>query len=139
MNEPDKRAKVIAELERVADEANPWKKSPPLRCDISYPLLKDALALLKAQEPRVMSLEEVQTLRANDVVWLEDKGKPNIIPGIVRNRHLWPHSTTMVTNFMHVDGCKVTAGDDDYGKRWRCWTSRPTDEHREATPWERLN
>jgi hypothetical protein len=97
---------------------------------------RDALALLKAQEPRVITLEEVQALHANDVVWLEDKGKPNIIPGIVRNRHLWPHSATMVTNFMRGDGCKVTADDDDYGKRWRCWTSRPTDAQREATPWK---
>ena len=24
---------------------------------------------------------------------------------------------------------------DDYGKRFRLWTSRPTDEQREATPW----
>ena len=23
-----------------------------------------------------------------------------------------------------------------YGYEWRCWTSRPTDEQREATPWE---
>lgn len=22
-----------------------------------------------------------------------------------------------------------------YGSKWRCWTSRPTDEQREATPW----
>ena len=26
-------------------------------------------------------------------------------------------------------------GDSGYGKTWRCWTSRPTDEQREATPW----
>ena len=25
---------------------------------------------------------------------------------------------------------------DDYGITWRCWTSHPTDEQREATPWE---
>ena len=24
---------------------------------------------------------------------------------------------------------------DEYGKTWRCWTSRPTDEQMEATPW----
>lgn len=24
---------------------------------------------------------------------------------------------------------------DDYGITWRCWTSRPTDAQREATPW----
>ena len=43
--------KVIAKIERVVDEANPWKESPPVRCDIPYPLLIDALTLLKAQEP----------------------------------------------------------------------------------------
>lgn len=25
---------------------------------------------------------------------------------------------------------------DDYGKTWRCWASRPTDEEREAAAWE---
>jgi len=44
------REKVIRELDKVADEANPWKDQPPLRCDISYPLLVDALALLKEQK-----------------------------------------------------------------------------------------
>jgi hypothetical protein len=24
---------------------------------------------------------------------------------------------------------------EDYLTRWRCWTSRPTDAQREATPW----
>ena len=91
--------------------------------------------MMEEYMPRVMSLEEVQALHANDVVWLEDKGKPNIIPGIVRNRHLWPHSVAMVTNFMRGDGCKVTAGDDDYGKRWRGWTARPDDKTREAAAW----
>lgn len=122
--------KVITGLEQFIADFKPFcgNKADWQRVD-------DAIALLKAQEPRVMTLEEVQALRVNDVVWLEDKEKPNIIPGIVRNRHLWPHSATMVTNFMRRDGCKVTAGDDDYGKRWRCWTSRPDQATREATPW----
>ena len=25
--------------------------------------------------------------------------------------------------------------EDGYNKTWRCWTSRPTDEQREGTPW----
>ena len=45
---PD-REKVISELDKIADEANPWKESPPLRCDLPYPLLLDAIALLKEQ------------------------------------------------------------------------------------------
>lgn len=96
----------------------------------------EAAAMLEEYIPRLLSLEEVQALHADDVVWLEDKGKPNIIPGIVRNRHLWPHSVAMVTNFMRGDGCKVTAGDDDYGKRWRCWTSRPDDKTQEVEAWQ---
>lgn len=43
------KKKVIRELDKVADEANPWKDQPPLRCDISYPLLVDAIELLKGQ------------------------------------------------------------------------------------------
>ena len=42
---------VIAELKKIADEANPWKDNPPLRCDIPYLLLLSAIKLLKAQEP----------------------------------------------------------------------------------------
>ena len=29
----------------------------------------------------------------------------------------------------------VTAMADDYGIRWRCWTSRHDQATREATPW----
>ena len=97
----------------------------------------EALNAVNLFLPRVLTLEEVQALHNNDVVWLEDKGKPNVIPGIVRNRHLWPHSVVMVTNFMRGDGCKVTAGDDDYGVRWRCWSSCPNNERRNAVAWER--
>ena len=44
------REKVIEELDKLVDEVNPWKENPPLRCDILYQLLCDALALLKEQE-----------------------------------------------------------------------------------------
>lgn len=135
MTEQEKRAKVIAELERVADEANPWKESPPLRCDISYPLLIDALTLLKAQEPRVMKADELKTLKKGDVVWLQDKGNPEIIAGIVRGRDWLLCSGVFFTLFTTVDEITVQALDADYQIRWRCWTSRPTDEQREATPW----
>ena len=49
---PD-REKVISDLEKITDEANPWKESPPLRCDLPYPLLLDALELLKEQEKTI--------------------------------------------------------------------------------------
>ena len=52
------REKIIKELDKRADEVNPWKESPPLRCDIPYPLLCDALALLKKQEGIIKTLED---------------------------------------------------------------------------------
>ena len=30
------------------------------------------------------------------------------------------------------DCCRI----DKYNKGWRCWTQRPTDEQKEATPWK---
>lgn len=33
--------------------------------------------------------------------------------------------------FLKQDEFHVT----EYGRKWRCWTSRPTDAQREAEPW----
>jgi len=130
MTEQEKRAKVIAELERVADEANPWKESPPLRCDISYPLLIDALALLKARESRVLRVEEVVLLKQNDVVWLEDYNKKDVIPAIVSRM-----GPMVICIEFALSDRFISVGYDDYGKRWRCWDKEPTDEERRSRPW----
>ena len=101
-------------------------------------LKREAMELLKAQEPRVMTLEEVISANPGTVVWLEDDNKPDVISGLLKR--LFIH--TKVIDFLivkeEVDN-EVTADLEVYGKGWRCWTSRPTDEQREATPWERLN
>jgi len=130
MTEQEKRAKVIAELERVADEANPWKESPPLRCDISYPLLIDALTLLKAREPRVLRVEEVVLLKQNDVVWLEDYDKKDVIPAIVSCM-----GPMVICIEFALSDRFISVGYDDYGKRWRCWDKEPADEERRSRPW----
>ena len=49
---PD-REKVISDLEKITDEANPWKESPPVRCDLPYPLLLEAHERLKEQEKTI--------------------------------------------------------------------------------------
>lgn len=30
----------------------------------------------------------------------------------------------------------LQANDDDYGKTWRCWSDRPTEQQRKETAWE---
>ena len=98
-------------------------------------LKEDALALLKAQEPRVMTLEEVIDSMKGPV-WFEGRservyrgwalvydvqegmGITGVRVGITKPGHItiWP-STEL------------------YGSKWRCWTSHPTDEQMEAVKW----
>lgn len=100
----------------------------------------DALALLKAQEPRVMTLEAVVALPDGSIVWLEDNDKPDVIVGLLRDVLLTVndyiviviHFATVRNRLLEV----VTAMADDYGIRWRCWTARPTDEQRDEVKWE---
>lgn len=103
----------------------------------------------KAQEPRVMTLEEMEQAGKNgDAVYVETadgvhfwtlafpgeeppKDKPFNYPGGVR------------FNAQDVDGdiydgdfyCMTMPDGGPHHLAWRAWTSRPTDEQREATPW----
>lgn len=90
----------------------------------------EALALLKAQQPRVMTLEEVNALDW-DYCYLEEER----LPGKVYRSILGKHVLTCVT-WPSITAAKITHGCDGYGKTWRCWTSRPTDAQREAEPWK---
>ena len=93
-------------------------------------LARDALELLKAQEPRVMTLEEVHEM-AWDYCYLEEE----VIKDKVLQIYSGKYRIKCIT-WPSIASCVLTFGDDAYGKRWRCWTSRPTEEQREATPWD---
>ena len=82
---------------------------------------KDALALLKAQEPRVMTLEEYNA-------WTD-------IPFTERDPVFREERTERgtVTCWVNTTVCSLR----EYGQNNRCWTSRPTEEQRRAEPWER--
>ena len=97
-------------------------------------LINDATELLREQEPRVMTLEEVITSKPGTVVWLEDFNKPDVISGLFERLFI----STKVIDFLIVKeevNNEVTADLDVYGSGWRCWTSRPDQATREATPW----
>lgn len=92
----------------------------------THQLLTDAIALLKEQEPRVLTLEEVTgggecyvEYRNGgcgycDCYFSDDAEKINIYRPLKIDYYADP---------------------DCYNKTWRCWTARPTEEQREATPW----
>jgi len=104
------REKVIKGLERFIRDFKPFCGNKA-----DWQRVEDTLALLKAQEPRVMTLEEYKALaekpkKERDPVWEE-----------------WSdmESTWAIPNQAY----------GGYGTSWRCWTSRPTDEQREKEPW----
>lgn len=123
------REKVIRGFECCL--RNDHKKCPYYSADIldttCYTRLHtDALALLKEQEPRVMTLEEVRD--SDDWMWIEylsgyvEWQKQSDTFGYDEDGVMW-NDATFYCN-------------DSYGIEWRCWTSRPTEEQRKAVKWD---
>ena len=94
-------------------------------------LLKDALSLLKAQEPRVMAYDEMMKA---EICFLEVKGIEEIDPFIryeVDDKSYWssPYTNNEDNPF------ELLVEQEEYLINARCWTSRPTDKQREAAEW----
>ena len=121
-----KREKVIKGLEEAVD----WLSTETSMTVVDQWVVRDALALLKAQEPRVMTLEELVAWQKlpiveRDPIYVEYRkckgfGAPH-----------WAQD-----NFgYNVATCQDNYKSGVYGLLIRCWTSRPTKEQMEATPW----
>lgn len=92
---------------------------------------------LKAQEPRVMTLEEVKGMKRFTICAVELHSK------IIKNTFNAEYggiSMLGTENYLYFGLYRNTnqyiRSEGGYGKTWRCWTSRPTEEQREATPWD---
>ena len=108
------------------------------RIECHKELIRDALTLLKAQEPRVMTWDEVRaTLKAP--VWKETKSRHNALyQGWVLAYDIQTGQGITGTRLGMAEpsGRVVWYKAEDYGKTWRLWTTEPTDERRETTPWK---
>lgn len=133
----DLREKVIRGLECCyKDEIQhcadcPYVESPDddlLVC--TGDVIADALELLKAQEPRVMTLEEVEALPYGYV--LIETDKKDSLHWV--DALLFCKNTNFSFDFITLEGRARLLG-ADYNMEWRCWTSRPTDEQREEVKW----
>lgn len=126
---PD-REKVIKGLEccdgYCDDETTGCPYSDELEpFDCQEQLRADAIALLKAQEARVMDVNEVRE-------WV-GKQRVDREPICIEMRdgfRAW-----IVSDEYWDLPIETGLTSDVYGKTWRCWTSRPTEAEREATPW----
>ena len=130
MTEQEKMEKVIKGLEccgysRFMDKC---QECPYDGKDCFHRLKTDALALLKAQEPRVMDFDDVV---GGDECWLE------AVNGACGYADCYACTGTGEVQVFrcNFDNPQYIMA-SDYLKTWRCWTSRPTDEQREAVPWE---
>lgn len=128
----EKREKVMRGLELCAYDPDPGQElkeirscpeCPYYRAGCSPQLIRDAIALLKAQEPRVMTLEEV--IHSKDWVWYQWKNTHYGWAIAVNCDGKWIEWEDSTTDQL----CK-------YGEKWRCWTSRPTPEQMRNTKWE---
>lgn len=131
MTDAEKREKVIKALRACYPADVKWCQARVKgQCDynVAYcrmALFKDAAELLEAQEPCVMKVGDVRSWVNSDRTARE--------PVIIEMRN-------GVCAWIVDDEVRELKGAEDltselYGKTWRCWTSRPTEEQREATPW----
>lgn len=136
------REKVIEGLECCADDKPfyhahcddcPYNGLNPDNLGGCTKLYRDALELLKEQEPRVIDADEiVLSADPSKWLWVERKGDycaeafkaGKTISGLIAFDSETPGA------FLYCER------PDEYGKTWRCWTSRPTDEQRNAVKWD---
>ena len=118
--EPGKNdAEYIKLLESSRDE---WQR-------LAQKAIAKLKALSKAHEPRVLTLDEVR--QDGKACFIETR----------HNNHLHP---AFFNDFFRNDETTVflmTIGDlpfrnDGYGKGWRCWSAKPTEEQQRKVKWD---
>ena len=125
------RGKVIKGLKCCTDPLKACPECPYQPCydqdTTSEKLLADALELLKAQEARVMSREEIENTD-DGYIWFEDKAQK-----VMQARYFRK-------GILFEIGCLPFASKklnwETYGTLWRYWTAMPTDEQRRAAKWD---
>lgn len=106
-----------------------------------------AVKALEEQEPRVLTLDEVKTIgvqnanqrRDRDIklIWSEERNALNITMPTYYDFGLDDgEEEPIVLNYVGTDFFD-SFDQNTYGKTWRCWSAKPTDEQMEGTPWEK--
>ena len=112
---------------------------------VFQPLMRDALALLKEQEPRILSLREAiegkNGLEIDPYVFVEIKGREDIFIGEVNDvsHYNSPNLIFSVGECFQINRSFPASKNYlniDYMKTVRCWTHKPSKEQRKAVKWE---
>ena len=108
---------ILDELIKEAQQNPEWKAEQALRCAKKE--------LLKAQRPRVMTLDELSALSLDTPVFIEESNGEcgwNVFYGIDEENDVCFCGFRASADYYRLE---------EYGDSWRCWTARPTDEQRE--------
>ena len=115
----------------------PWTECEELdnrKIKIPADLALSVMRELVAQEPRVMTLDEVEDA-LDTVVWVDRPFFTNSNDNyavIISYSHKRNEITVKYFGGAHY----ATFSYPDYGKIYRFWNKRPTDEQREAAKWD---
>lgn len=98
------------------------------------------IAKLKAQEPRVMTLEELAFYDSGLYVETHN-GCPEgltdeLWPALVHLYCVSQNGEYGYVSFINWNADTYDFEAKDYNVEFRCWTSRPDEKRREETPWE---
>lgn len=107
-------------------------------------IMDDAIALLKAQEPGVLNLEELFILER--LVYVDIKGR-NDRPWAALVSCWYPDATDIEDDkndeesepyivFVNSDAYTYEFSLNGYGVTWRCWDSPPSETEMKETPWK---
>ena len=140
---PD-REKVIRAVETCFDSWIDKHRDMGLDVHGVERLKREALELLKEQEPKVLTREELKQFDERPC-WFESHGT------YMGQKGFWiiPYMFTCYETMYYVypllqindrGGCRHYSelGLGAYNKTWRCWSARPTDKQREEEPWDEI-
>ena len=85
---------------------------------------------------RILAWEEIRTAeQGGGVYWVEFRSKccPAMAVDTVESAGMVRMVFSIVLGIGNVPIARFY--EKDYGKTWRCWTARPTEEQRRETPW----
>ena len=132
------RAAALEVIEAVKNVS--WSQSGTVLCSKMSSQIKDIPAVDEQQGPRVMTWQDVIGAAIEcKPLYIEVKDSEDKEPGDDRWAMVTQYKDSITNGMIRAMSSYVTSEvlfAEDYGKRWRCWTSRPTYAQREAVKWE---
>lgn len=95
-----------------------------------------AINALKAQEPQILTLQELRKLAYlgdDEAVYVENNGEDDCYTGWAEPDGC-RNDEVVLYSFGH--GEEWLPNNDNYGKTWRCWDKKPSEEQQNSVAWD---